>query len=252
MRGRVGATQIYGARQPTPEQERRFFGELLLANGTCKTTYPHRLDDLNEVVLDLLPESRPLKVKDVGVSTGISSLELLEFLRGAAVECEMTATDLYVWAKLTRRGPIALLSDLTGNVLQVEVGPLTFLGQAGWRKHVLRPLGRLGGREVRLVSRELPGTMTVLEEDLFEANEGSWDVIRVANILNRSYFSEDKLRAGIRQLAGSLNDQGLLAICRTDITTGNHATVFRRVNGEMTPVAELGEGSEIKELVSEL
>src|SRR5207302_9211234 len=59
-----------GRRDPwqLAELEELFFHSLGLRNGTRKTTWRHRLDDLNALVQQHLPPQRPLEIMDVAVS----------------------------------------------------------------------------------------------------------------------------------------------------------------------------------------
>src|SRR5690348_5485347 len=86
----IPASRIYGqGARPTPEVEAQFFAGLRLANGTFKTTRDHRLDDVNAMLMPLLPPGKPLQIKDVAVSSGISTLEWMEMLRGEGIRFEM-------------------------------------------------------------------------------------------------------------------------------------------------------------------
>ena len=123
----VPAMAIYGPNaKPTPEMEQAFFTGVVLPNGTFKTTADRRLDDLNEAILAHLPERRPLRVKDVAVSSGISSLEWYEMLHAHDIACHMTATDWWLRARLIEaRGFNVLLSE-TGLILQLDIAGLRF------------------------------------------------------------------------------------------------------------------------------
>jgi hypothetical protein len=98
------AHQLFFAEIPSPEARKRledgFFTSLRLPNGTFKTTYHRRLDDLNELVLRYLPPKRPLDVMDLAVSSGISTAEWVTQLRQAGVAHRMVAGDVLVNAFL--------------------------------------------------------------------------------------------------------------------------------------------------------
>src|SRR5580704_1783814 len=66
----------------TQKQEAAFFASLRLRNGTFKTTDHHRLDDLNMLVIGEWQklDRKPRQIMDVGVSSGISSLEWADAL----------------------------------------------------------------------------------------------------------------------------------------------------------------------------
>jgi hypothetical protein len=266
----TGATLMYGpGAVVTADLEHRFFASIRLANGTFKTTSARRLDDLNDEIFRHLPRDRPLAIKDVAVSSGISTVEWYEALREAQIKCNITATDLLIHARLVRkRGGLTVLLDGEGSLLQIDVAGVAFRPeQIGRRERafyalpiaVARRTARRAHRgpvraevAIDLVSPRLSGCpdIDVREEDLFAPSEGQrWDVIRAANVLNRVYFKELALRELVARLAGDLRNGGLLAICRTDPELGNQASVFQRGAERFELLGEIGGGSEVRELV---
>jgi hypothetical protein len=102
--------------------ERYFFANIRLKNGTFKRTYSHRLDDLNDLVLRFIPADRPLKVMDVAVSSGISTLEWMNHLHQAGIEHHMTAGDVALRAAIVSIGKnLRVLIDSTGYPLQFDI-----------------------------------------------------------------------------------------------------------------------------------
>lgn len=260
------AARLYrvGAR-PTPAMEEEFFQTIRLPNGTFKTTADRRLDDLNVLVSEHLPARRPLRVKDVAVSSGISTVEWHEALTRAGIASEVTATDLLVHARLVTIWPgIRFLLDRTRRVLQLDIASFAFTpSEAPRKRRVCAPLLAIARRPrllrslaraetpVQLVSPRLlgNGNVRVVEEDLTSPRSGEWDVIRAANILHFEYFSERTIRTIVHGLCASLSSGGILIVCRTTPAAGNEASIFRRCNGRMELVAELNGGSEIAAIV---
>lgn len=264
---------------PSPEIERRFFGKVLLPNGTWKTTYPNRLDDLNEQLLEFLPREQTLELMDVAISSGVSTLEWSDQLRANGVRHRLVAGDLYPEASLTSWGSwLAILFD-SGNrePLLLEIGPLSLPVSAGGRllgrtRPVLAPLLRMIGKRARrvdsgaaapyrgLVRRQVslvsPKLLQRLEIELVRDDvtvaggfAESFDVIRVANLVQPAYFSRETLREIAANLRARLRDGGLLVICRTTADGVNKATIFRRQGDQFSSVASLNGGSEVAELV---
>lgn len=263
--------------------ERRFFAGLRLRNGTFKTTHHNRLDDANALLVPAAAAlaRRPLRVIDVGCSSGVSTVELHRALAAAGVASEVTGTDLMTEASYVRRPDgWAVLLDDEGQPIQVERGRWAVSWQWPPRRIELaaRPLklarsrllmaaeldgfraalrsGRDGFTVTRvpltssLVAAE-PG-VTVTTEDLSAPTlPGPFDVVRAANILNPGYFGEERLRAMIRTTLGRLADPGLLLITQT--TAGrNHATLFRREGGAVRVVGELNGGNAAARLVRDV
>lgn len=278
------ASQMFGGTQASCtygyQLEHAFFRAVRLRNGTYKTTRPGRLNDLNELLGRHLPQRRPLRIKDVAISSGVSTAEWSEQLCADGIDHELTATDLTVNAVLVSfTDRLGVLFDEEGGVLQVDIAGYPVYPRLSGRlnKQLLGLPSRLAGwvmgtelaafigkasdqggtglvRRLELVTprlRELG--IDVEEEDLLHPNvpEPRWDVIRAANILNRSYFGEDELRHMLRGLLASVEVGGLLAICRTDSDALNHGSIWRlHPDGGIELVGRVGNGSEVDDLLA--
>jgi hypothetical protein len=270
--------------EPLVQEEREvaFFSSIRLENGTYKATASHRLDDLNALLLNLLPDAGPLKVMDVAVSSGVTTLELLNTLESAGIHCEITAGDKSLTALLiTIADSLAVLVDGSGCPLQFDIfgraipnppggrnllrhwAPLFLLKSAKWlcfdrlrpNSDSIRPLSwqRLGVRcrSLALVSPRLKSrpNLTLIEDDILtnRAIRGSFHIIRAANILNKAYFDDRVLHDMLLNLHSRLLQRGLLAVCRTEEDGANHGTIFRENGkGQFDVAAQLGHGSEIE------
>ena len=229
---------------PSPHQEAlefEFFRRVALPNGTSKTTVANRLNDLNQALLPYLARipDRPIKIIDVGVSSGVSTLEWHEHLASQHIPCDITATDVTIHASLvTFASPLALLIDPKRNILHLDIlgrgshpgttgpyGLFTALLRMLLRGAMLveRPLPPLRGQvresakgrfltcePVTLLTRRFVphDSLHLLEEDLLAAGQpqfkGAFHVVRAANVLNRSHFSERQLLQIIDNLKNRL------------------------------------------------
>lgn len=273
------AFEIYFAGQQRLDSEREdlFFHSIRLRNGTYKSTAHHRLDDLNEFVMKLLPRERPLEIMDVAVSSGVSTAEWLLALESAGIECHMLAGDAVVDARLVCLGTLRALADKTGHLLQLDAGgrairlppprrrdrlryaPLIALLRAATRLFDLRSQvtqHRFGAtcRPVTLMSpslTRLPRIRTVEDDILHDTGYAQrFHVLRAANILNLAYFDVATLTRMLANLRSRLLPGGLLIVCRTSATGINNATVFTLgADGRFETTACLNEGSEIVDLV---
>jgi hypothetical protein len=232
--------------------ERDFFGTIQQSNGTFKYTRDNRLADLDELVAGLLPPPRPLRIMDVAVSSGISTLEWSRMLDRLGIEHKITAGDLSLIAYLIEfPGGLKALVDKQGYPLQYDLWghavpnpprrrilPLVAPGIALCRlglalafrsaRAATGPahgdrckVGRLVGvRAVRLVSPRLLAheEIEVTEDDILHdvpALRGQFHVVRAANILNRDYFSDETLIRMVSNLRNRLVEGGLLIVCTT-------------------------------------
>jgi hypothetical protein len=245
---------------PSPETERRFFAKLRLPNGTWKTTYPNRLDDVNQELLGHLPEGRSLELMDVAVSSGVSTLEWSDQLLANGVRHRLVAGDIDPDGRLSSCGRwFAVLFDGSGRQpLLLEVGSLTL--PIGSERRLARPLLvpalRLFTRRSRPVSlvsaalRRRPEVEVVRDDVTVPGRfRQRFDVIRAANIVQPAYFDERTLRTIAANLRDRLRDGGLLVICRTGEDGVNRGTVFRRRGDRLSSEASINGGSEVRDLV---
>ncbi|WP_050400198.1 hypothetical protein [Bradyrhizobium embrapense] len=263
----------------TQTQEAAFFASIRLRNGTYKTTDHHRLDDLNMLVIGEWKKlgSKPSQIMDVGVSSGISSLEWADALTRADIDAKILATDLCMRGSLVRLLPgYEVLLDRDGKVLQHIVanrpvrwylnGPRDFLKGTGFVVAALNTLAgvllpltnmREGGRDVLLVNPRArdDARLSFAEDDILAPNparlRGRFDAIRVSNLLNHGYFNEAQLRRAVNNLRDRLVGAGSFLIVNRTLANGtNHGTLFRlSCANKFEVVAELGEGSEIGDIV---
>jgi hypothetical protein len=271
------------------ELERSFFDCLRLKNGVYKTTYAHRLDDLNVWVEDYLPAARPLQVLDVAISSGTSTLEWIQSLESAGLDYHMTGNDL------TISGFLVSFGDRLHAVLDQTKWPLLFEIDEFWvsnpprKRHFFRYLPSLALLKTALFLwelkyRESEGTrifrilgmktttrpislvtprlinhprMTIREGNILTDSWlcGAFHVIRAANILNRKYFDHNSLTKILNNLRRHLAADGILVVCRTDEDAKalNRATVFKlNEDNRFVVLSKMNGGSEIQDLILQL
>ena len=263
---------------PSPAQETEFFRNIKLENGTFKRTSDGRMDDLNDRLIDVLGRMgrQPQAFLDVGVSSGISTLELLFALKGAAINASVVATDIQLMAKLDKFhfGFDALVSPdgfpLQFGCLGFAVRPwtvrrdlltgypiLSCIARRYYRLLKTIASSRKCSEEILLLSPRMSRCpeISCVEEDIFSPNiaefTSRFDVIRAANILNKNYFSDAKLCLGIENLKSYLIGPGcFLVVNRTHEDSTNHATIFVLSEERSFEVVDrVGNGSEIENLV---
>jgi len=223
---------------------------------------------------------------DVAVSSGVSTLEWLESLEHAGIECRMTAGDATADAYLVTMGPgLRVLVDRRGHLLQFEVAgraicvpvrrrdrlqfgiPLLYMrilvmvvvAPALKAENGTGEGARIGARwrPLKLVSPMLRrrNHIEIVEDDILvnRSYRECFDVVRAANILNRGYFDESVLIEMLVNLRNRLRKGGLLVVCRTNDRNVNNATILGlREDGSFRPLARLNEGSEVENLALKL
>lgn len=270
------------AAQLTAEMERDFFTSLRTSNGTYKTTCRQRFAGTNPAIVQQLRScrSRPVRVLDIGVSSGISTIELHDDLRAAGLDADVVATDILTDAFLVRAWPgcdvlveengFPLRFDLPGGSMKpwvvrgdyrngffvVRKSVNTVLA---WRtRHILRDPGDARITRVKLVTPRLPGHagIELCTDDMRRYNAafaGRFDFVRAANVLNVGYFDPRVLASMVANVVRYLDGPGsCLFVARTHPDGSNHGTLFRLGDQRrFETVWKVGGGSEIEDIVLE-
>jgi hypothetical protein len=283
--------QVFGGNVAGERQdalEREFFGRVVLPNGTVKSTNANRMNDLNAAALPYVQQfsERPVQIMDVGISSGVSTVEWYEQLNQAGVGCELVGTDLTVYASLLTLGSsFGALIDRHRNILHLDVlgrgAPPSAKGAQG----IFAAAVRFAFRMAMTVDRSLPPlrgktqesakgillkcepvslltkkmtqqkSLRVVEDDLTAGDkpefERAFHVVRAANILNRAYFADATLMQMLNKLKNRLKPGGILIVCRTNDEGINNGTIFRLAESVKFQILNrIGSGSEIEGLLS--
>jgi hypothetical protein len=261
----------------SPDEEDAFFSGIRTANGTFKTTGRGRLDAVNDLFFSLLEERRltPRTVHDLGISSGVTTLEWLRAFERRGMCVSMLASDLNLTAYLATLGAgVTALVDPVGHVLQLE---FLGLGIRAWHRRRDRVTGSILWRRPllawaeRRLGQRAPGgegpyllvtpavrhdpSVTLVEEDILvpppPERVGSADVVRVANLLQSSYFSAGQLAAAVRCVRDRLHPGSLLILCRNEGDSAAASILGMGEDGRLGIEARLGKGSEIEALFLE-
>lgn len=257
----------------TAENEDSFFAGIRLANNTFKTTAAQRMPDLDAIIVQLARSRGWIApaVMDVAVSSGTTTVDLLQAMTSGGLTPSITATDLIVNAAIFSIAPgLRVLRDRAGHLLQFG---FFGLGVRTWNRRLdyftgywlLTRLGQWLARarrrshmmDVALVSRRrlTAAPIAIVEDDLAVNNaafDRRFDIVRAANILNHSYFDDATLQRMIENLKDYAREAGsLIAICRTHADGSNHGTVFElQADNTLRTVARVGDGSEIEDVAA--
>ena len=231
-------------------------------------------------MLDHLPKksSTPLEILDIGASSGVSTLELQQALQQAGIEARITGADLLFDGFVVELGTgLRVLTDNDGNLLQFDLAGVAlrpFSRRLDWvtgywagrrvltaayqlvAEDLVRKAISKGGTQVQrvqLVSRraQAAGIQFVQDDILGEPSAilaGRFDVIRVANLINRAYFGQQQIHEIVARLPLRLRAPGgLVVVSRTHDNGTNDATLLRYCGDQRYEVvARLGAGSEVE------
>lgn len=266
--------------QLTPCIEEEFFTSLMTKNKTYKTTFHGRFSKVNPHIVEYIRDYgiRAPRILDIGISSGISTIELYDDLEKGGIKPKIIATDILIDAFLVKVLPSCYaLVDSGGFPLRFDAPFFTmkpwvtrsdyYNGMFIFRKsinklftfkanRILRRSGNSCVKKVKLVTpRVLSNTdITVCGDDISRYNssyESSFDFIRAANVLNKGYFSNDILTTMISNIGRYLKKpHGSLFVVRTHDDCTNHGTLFNwSCNQKFKVVQKFGNGSEIEDLI---
>lgn len=232
-------------------------------NGTSKETSRGRFSDLDEKVLGFLkPDSENL-ILDVGVSSGITSLDLFEKL----VQCDYRFS-LSISDKFSRfycaGSAIRRIYDRDNVLARAYVFSMLADKNLHWKYFVskysyelvrLLPFNGSLAEQLVLYDRRVrnlieQGRICEVDYDVFSTTlDLQFDFVRCMNLLNRSYFSPPDILKAIDNLNKSLKEGGILQIGSTNSAGVNNVSFFRKVENHLEWLDDVNAGSEIKGLI---
>lgn len=269
-----------------PKIEEIFYTSLRTANGSWKTTRHHRLDQIDDVFFQVLSKSQslPSVAMDIGISSGITTLEWLAKFEQKGLHVKMYGTDVAMTVHVVTLGRgFRALIDPAGTILQVELFGRGIRLWCGWRDYfngtflfrrviaalamqrlnaigVPFPIGVLPDRlktlvagPHRLVSPQLKGRpdIVLIEDDIISKNisevVGVADVIRVANVLQHNYFSPQQIETAVRNIRERCRGEGSMVVICREKEARLEGSILRLVGGRFVVEARLGAGSEVEQ-----
>ena len=222
---------------PLAERSELFTQAISLINAreTYKTTGLGRTRLVDAAVLRRAGEFRPLRLLEVGVSDGVSCLELLAALPPGT---ETVLTDRH--PEFARRGfgPAILFLDGCGRVLGLKLLCLYFNLPLAARLEPSR------GQAIQTANPRLTEASPPLSISRFDVCRDvapePFQLIKCANVFNRKYFDDDAIRSAVANVSRSLADGGYLFISQNNerYAGGESYFVLHKRDGRLAVVEE--------------
>jgi hypothetical protein len=253
------------------ESEREFYRNIKTSNGTKKSTAPRRLDAINDLYFATIQRlgAIPRVAMDIGVSSGVTTLEWLREFDKRGVAVTMIATDYVMSVDLYAIGRhMHVLTERNGHLLQIEMfgaGIRTHMrardyinGGFVWRRALcsiararLKTASRSGS--YKLVSPALRGQdrIRLFDDDIFSTNPPAFtrsaDVVRVGNLIQPIYFSDAQIRRATENIRERCRGEGSTVIVCRNMQDALEGSILR-MNGrrQFLVAARLGPGSEVE------
>lgn len=249
-----------------PDDE--FFDFIRLPNGTFKTTRANRLRDVDERLIGLLKrEVRHYDLLDVAASSGTCTVELDAALTAGGIAHAICASDLTLQASCLSLPLGRILFCGKDHILQADFAGLAFPNTPPSKLSGLVFLAARGliglARRVGWSATPVPLLSVAARRSSISFSEGDvfgevyqtdptlrFDVIRAANILTSSYFTEAEIKRAVANLKERLRPEGLLVLVRTENEI-NLTSIYRLRNDSLELVEHAHGGVEIAPWVVE-
>ena len=242
---------------------------LLRVDSTFMTTSYNRMFDVNVVLKKYIKKffSKKVVVCYFAVSSGQSTLELFSDLNKNKVK-EIYGFDKKINITVYQIGKFIFLYSSSNELLMVEYNKkclryryyfffklIEKILPSLFNKVYLFDLINIRFKKSKLLIPKLNkiNELKFFEQDIFNIDKkynDFFDVVRVSNLLNYSYFSEDKIKKAISNLKKISKENSIIIVNRTpNNTKKNTASFFRKKNGKFQLIEDINGGSEIKKLM---
>lgn len=242
---------------------------LMRVDSTFMTTSYNRMFDVNKLLKKYIEKyfSKKIVVCDFAVSSGQSTLELFLDLNQDKID-KIYGFDKKINITIYKLGKLIFLYSSKKELLMVEYDKqcLRFRWFLLFKKIekilpslfnqiYLFDLISIKYNKTKLLTPNLEtiNKIKFFEQDIFNVNKkyfNFFDVIRVSNLLNFSYFSETKLKKAIMNLKKISKENSIILINRTpNNKIKNTASIFIKKKGKFKLLEDVNGGSEIKNLM---
>lgn len=239
----------------------QIFSALRYGDVTGKFTAANRFFDIDTETVNCLGPS--FKFHDVGVSSGITSLDLLSCIGLSGKQGVMSISDKYSEVYAQGKYFVRVL-DVEHNVRSIylfrilcDPGLSRIFFLSRWLFNFLSMIPVSGPlRHIYLFSNAVlrainDGKLQYLRYDVFDSCKlkNNFTFVRCMNLLNRCYFSDAQISLAIEHLRDSLTEEGILLLGRTDDSGCNRASFYQRLGDQLLVIKKFNGGAEIDCLV---
>jgi hypothetical protein len=224
------------------ELRERVLLELVDDRGAYKRTYRKRFEAFDGSargqIRDRFPPSEPLSVLDCGISDGRTAIDFFQKLAGTYAKLKYFGTDYDPYVKIVRDEAVTVVFSSKNQPIQIIRPPFVFnlkqpdrwsrypanriLVDVLYKRYVPAMLKRIdesrSGETIALFCDD--ATKLAARDprfclgryDVLESPPGRYQVIRMMNLLNPTYFSETEFDRIIENVRNGLIDGGLFVI----------------------------------------
>ncbi|MCK5384425.1 MAG: hypothetical protein KAJ29_02530 [Alphaproteobacteria bacterium] len=272
------------------EVQERMLSRFPTVDGIFKYTFSNRFEEFDDQAEQVIKDNFPdkniyhLKVHDVGVSDGRTTLSFFERLKKKYPDTlEFLATDYAPYIYSVRRkknGRMRLLVDKEGNLLQLIAPPFVF-NIPRKESAVLYPLNHIirimleqlfakpllkqykkdkkEGLYIKKIALIVPECQTAIdnntsfhfdEQDIMLPLPQNFNIVRVMNLLNKSYFNDNSLQKAIMNVYQSLNEDGLFIVgSNKERGATVNGAIYKKSGGKITCILVSGESAPVHDII---
>ena len=236
------------------------------SNATSKQTSAGRFQDLDRIARSIVAEYKLDAIHDIGVSSGITSLDLYRTLATTGIPLRFHISDKYAVYGSTGRCPTRII-DAQSSVTELYLCGV--LGKRDSHEQII-PLTRLlywlladrpfDGhiRWFVLFDHEVlehinRGLIHKIDYDVFTTRMScAFSFVRCMNLLNLGYFPRESIETALRNIVESLKEGGVLQVGRTHPNGTSHAAFYMKRGARLEVLQQVGNGTELRELIDKL
>jgi hypothetical protein len=239
--------------------------EFATADATSKQTSPGRFRDLDEIAQAIIAAHQLDSLHDIGVSTGVTSLDLYRTLTAAGIPFQLHISDKFAVYGSSGRFPTRII-DAQGTVTELYLCGILGRRDVSYKYPLTRLLHWLLAdrpnhgviRRFALFNHEVlghieKGLIQRIDYDVFLTRmPRAFSFVRCMNLLNLGYFPRERIETALRNIIESLRDGGVLQIGRTHPDGTSHVTFYAKRGARLEPLQEVGGGTELREVIDHL
>tara|TARA_B100000886_G_scaffold337929_1_gene299703 strand:+ start:606 stop:1445 length:840 start_codon:yes stop_codon:yes gene_type:complete len=231
-------------------------------DGTFKTTSYNRMSDVNLKLKKHIKQlfTKKIIICDIGVSSGQSTLELFNDLNKEKIKF-IYGFDKQIYLKVFKIKNLIFLFSSKNDLLMVEFNKYCLRYRYFF---ILKKIEKILFYLINLMDIKCQKSKVLVpnldkidkckffEQDILNIKKkyyNFFNVIRVTNLLNYSYFSKAKLKIAISNIKKISKNNCIILLNRTTNKNKNIASFFMKKNGKFELLEDMNGGSEIKDLM---
>ena len=242
----------------------KVFNSIVMPNRTSKQTGINRFEELNQITFQSLKPFDECKILDMGISNGITTCELREFLISKEKKLNLYATDKYSKIFLVKNSFYTILLDAEYKIKSIYMGILYLSDYLSWKYFASKILFKLFALCIRIDKKKVfeinlfysefeqlinSNDIKFFEHDIIDPfPQTSFEFVRIMNLLNLSYFTKEFIENAIKNIKSIMKNEGVLLVGRT-INGLNHASIYKLKESKFVLLHKVNNGSEIHNLI---